>query len=177
MKTVVAVVLRLDELIESGFLATRSDSDVVVLNGMKMPSGRAYTGVIIPITTVRRNQLNKIAKQRTGRRQTDRAVCPEVPLERDLTRPFEEAMRRPIHQATPVPEELCDRPRRNRVQRVLSNSGFESPTRRAQTRPAVLRSGAAGDDDVSGNHAKNNGSIKGMMMSPVKRPRSSPASC
>jgi hypothetical protein len=55
-KVLCIVVVKTDGLFGSGLLAP-GDPDVVVFNGMKMSSGRSYTGFLIPVSTALKERI------------------------------------------------------------------------------------------------------------------------
>ena len=107
IKVFIAVVLRMRELIESGFLASAHDEDVITLTSMKMSGGNSYLGLVIPMTPSRRKRMKMIlAKQQS--------ISEPANLDKvdSVYEKFTEAMRRGATEPSPPPAESNSRPRR-----------------------------------------------------------------
>jgi hypothetical protein len=105
VKVFVAVVLRVREVIECGFMSKADDEDVIKLSSMRMTGKFSYLGLVIPITKERRERIARALSAgddnlgQGNLRETVKTKCLE-------------AIRLGPNVPTAMPVEATDRPKR-----------------------------------------------------------------
>ena len=134
VQTLAVVAVRDNEVRQSGLWDPHADTDVVVVRGLKMPAGNAYTGFVVPMTSQRRERVARTLAELALPRPTPSSTTSPANAHahatppRDLTAPFQASQTR--------------EGREQLLSSGLASLG-ERPARRQASRRALLSSSSS----------------------------------